>query len=100
MPPPRGHDFWAPLVRAVLDGDAIAAVARRHNVSNSALGYWVSKAKKAAGPSAFLPVRVVSPPRVSHASVLELRVQDVRLRFPAGTEPAYLASVLAALRSC
>lgn len=100
MPVPRGSDFWAPLVRAVLDGDAIAAVARRHNVSNSALGYWVTKAKKASAPASFLPVRVAPPPRARPSSLLELRVEDLRLRFPAGTEPTYLASVLSALRSC
>jgi len=99
MSSPRGSDFWAPLVRAVLDGDPITAVARRHNVSNSALSYWVSKAKKASAPSAFLPVRL-APPRVASSSVLELRIDALRLRFPVGTEPAYLASLLAALRSC
>ena len=100
MSSPRGPDFWAPLVRAVLDGDSIAAVARRHHVSNSALGYWVSKAKKAPNPSSFLPVRVAPSPRVVPPSFLELRSDGLRLRFPIGTEPAYLASLLAALRSC
>lgn len=100
MPPPRGADFWAPLVRQVLSGSSLPSVAAHHKVSNSALRYWVNKARSASPSPSFLPVRVASPSASRGASLIEMRAEGVRLRFAPGTDPSYLASLLAALRAC
>lgn len=101
MSTPRGPDFWPPLVQLVLAGSSVPAVAAQHGVSNSALRYWVNKAKPTADSPSFLPVRVAT--RRSSApspALIEMRAEGVRLRFAPGTDPAYLAALLAALRAC
>jgi len=86
---------WAEIVaEAETAGISQAAVAARHRVSVSALRYQVYKARGARGNGAprLLPVRV-SEERLT----LQAQCGVIRLAFPEGCDPAYVASILAAL---
>ena len=91
----RGRAFWERLTREIEEsGATITGVARRHGVSESALGYWKRRLHDEAKPAALLPVRVVGtgPHR------LEIEAGGVRVVFDEGIEPAYVAAIARALR--
>ena len=71
-------------------------------VSVAALRSWIYRLRRERGSVSeprLLPVRVVaSSPAVGDA--LEVVVGEIRVRVPSGTDPAYVASLLTALRTC
>jgi transposase-like protein len=96
-----GREFWQQLVREVDDGATVADVARRHRVQPGTLSWWRWKLRRsAAGKPVLLPV-VVRPAtmgsRIDRA--IELRVGDLIVRVPIDTDVAYVALLVAALRS-
>jgi hypothetical protein len=96
----KGRAFWERVVADVDAGASQAEAAQRHDVSQSGLAYWVRQlgAEKArsADPQ-LLPVRISG--NVA-ARRLGLVVDDLRLEFDDGTDPAYVAAVARALRAC
>jgi transposase-like protein len=75
--------------------------ARRHGVSQSGLGYWVRKLateKTRTAEPQLLPVRVTTA--VAPSRRFGLIIDDLRLEFDEGAEPAYIAAVARALRAC
>jgi hypothetical protein len=98
MTAPRGASFWQPLVRLTLDGHSVASVARQHGVSHASLSYWKKKLDAEPPPAlSFLPVHVASSHSVAD---LEISLDGVLLRCAVGTDPAYLAALVTALRAC
>lgn len=91
----RGEKFWEKVLAALDAGDTQGAVAERFGVSVSAVRYWVARRRRAGTPE-ILPVRVAMR---SNAG-LELEVGGVVVRLPDGADPAYVAELVRALRSC
>lgn len=97
----RGRAFWERVAADAARCGSQSEAARRHGVSQSGLGYWVRKlAAEKARPAEpqLLPVRVTSA--VALPRRLGLVVDDLRLEFDEGAEPAYIAAVARALRAC
>lgn len=93
---PREESFWRKLVAEVEAGASQVEVARRHDVSASALGYWVRRGKHTQPSAALLPVRVVDDARRR----LEIAIGDVRVAVEDGTDPGYVAALIRAIRAC
>ena len=96
----RDREFWKQLVDEVGGGESIAAVARRHRVQAKTLTWWRWKLGGARGRSVdarFLPV-VVKHAEARVESVIELRVRDVTMRILGGSDVAYVAALVDALR--
>ena len=91
----RGEKFWESVLGAVDAGETQARVAERFGVSVSAIRYWAAKRRHEGTPE-LLPVRVASRRSVS----LELEVGGVVVRVPDTADPAYVAELVRALRSC
>lgn len=91
----RGPAFWAKVLAAIDAGGRQAEVAVRFGVSTAAIRYWLTRRRRAEGPQ-FLPVRVTQ----SAVARLELEVGGVVIRLIDGAEPAYVAELVRALRSC
>ena len=91
----RGEKFWEKVLAAIEDGETRGSVAERFGVSASAVGYWVAKRRRAGVPE-LLPVRVAKRSNVG----LEIEAGGVVVRLPDGAEPAYVAELVRALRSC
>jgi transposase-like protein len=100
------HDrrFWKRVVtEAERSKLTHAGVAEHHGVSVAALRSWIYRLRReraGTGPSEprLLPVRVTPSPVVRES--LEIVVGETLVRVPAGTDPAYVASLVAALRAC
>jgi transposase-like protein len=96
----RDRDFWKQLVGEVERGERIADVARRHRVQAKTLTWWRWKlrgTRVAAVNARFLPV-VVGQAEARVESVIELRVRDVTVRLLGGSDVAYVAALVDALR--
>ena len=91
----RGPAFWAKVMTAVDAGDAQVDVAARFGVSTAAIRYWRTRRRREQRTE-LLPVRVVPTSGVR----LELEVGGVIVRLVDGAEPAYVAELVRALRSC
>lgn len=91
----RGEKFWGKVLAALDAGETQRAVAERFGVSVSAVRYWVTQRRRAGVPE-MLPVRVAARSSVG----LELEVDGVVVRLPDAVEPAYVAELVRALRSC
>lgn len=97
-----GREQWEKLVEELktsgLTQDAFAA---RHGVSVNTLQFWIYKLRREEKAPRFVPVHVVAssaPARRSEAGWLELATRSGHLlRFAEGTDPKYLAAVLAEL---
>jgi hypothetical protein len=86
---------WASIVEeAETPGIHHADVALKHRVSLSALKYHVYKARRGGRSVAprLLPVRIGAEP-----PLLQAQVGAVRLSFPEGCSPSYIAALLTAL---
>ncbi|MGZ6674024.1 MAG: transposase [Solirubrobacteraceae bacterium] len=96
----KGRAFWERAVADVEAGETPAEVARRHGVSPSGLAYWVKRIgaeKTRPAEPQLLPVRItgsIAPRRFG------LVVDDLQLQFDEGTDPAYVAAIAKALRTC
>lgn len=97
----KSRAFWERVVAEAEACGSQSEAARRHGVSQSGLGYWVRKLvaerPRAAEPR-LLPVRVTGT--VPMPRRMGLIVDDLRIEFDEGTEPAYLAAIAKALRGC
>lgn len=79
--------------------------AERRGIPVSTLRSWIYRGRPTEGPKAtaprLLPVTVVVPPGPStsgRGGLLELVIGDsIVLRFPAGTDPRYLAELVGAV---
>jgi len=101
---PQDRRFWK-RVAAVAERSELthSEVAARHGVSVSALRSWIYRLRRergSVGPGEprLLPVRIAASPAVRE--FVEVVVGEVLVRVPTGTDPAYVASLLAALRAC
>ena len=101
------HDrrFWK-RVAALAEQSELThgEVAARHRVSVGTLRSWIYRLRRerdrvGSGGPRLLPVRIASSP-LALREALEVTVGEVVLRVPAGTDPAYVASLVTALRAC
>lgn len=90
----QASERWASIVtEAETAGIPHSEVALKHRVTLSALKYHVYKARKSGGARLrLLPVRMGDEPTMLHA-----HVGAVRLSFPEGCSPSYVAALLTAL---
>jgi hypothetical protein len=93
----RGAEFWAKVVAEAKSGVSREELMVRHGVTKAALKYHLYKKGKRsprAEAPMILPVRVPSEVRW-----LELELgSGMRLRFPEGSDSAYVAAVASKLR--
>jgi transposase-like protein len=95
----RGREFWKQVVGEVERGERIADVARRHRVQPRTLTWWRWKLRaEGAIDTRLLPV-VVSPAQARVESEIELRIRDVIMRVGSGSDVAYVAALVDALRA-
>ncbi|HJX66362.1 MAG TPA: hypothetical protein VJ860_20695 [Polyangia bacterium] len=100
--------FWTDVVsRYERAGQPRKVFAANHKVGLAALQYWICKLRReAAGAKRqavaselrLVPVRV-APQTTAHAGRVEIRFGGLSIRVPLGTDPRYLASVVAATRA-
>ncbi|WP_437763072.1 helix-turn-helix domain-containing protein [Sorangium sp. So ce281] len=93
----REQQFWEQLVAEVDGGATQTDIARRYGVSVSSLARWGRRLKEEGPRAHLLPVRVTTG---ASRRPCGLMVDGVRLEFEEGTDPAYVAAVARALRSC
>jgi transposase-like protein len=98
------HRFWKRVVTEAERSELThAGVAERHGVSVAALRSWIYRLRRERGGTGSSEPRLL-PVRVTALSVaresLEIVVGDTLVRVPAGTDPAYIASLVTALRAC
>ena len=96
----RGREFWKGLVAEVQHGGRLADVARRYGVQPRTLSWWRWKLRtEGAQIPRFLPVvtRPSTAP-VAAPGVVQLRISDVSIRVHTGTDVAYVAALIDALR--
>jgi transposase-like protein len=94
------REVWERAVALVESGSTTrAAVASKCGVSESAVGYWVTKLRRegTARKAGLLPVRVTG--HVVSSSI-EIRMGDVSISVREGADTAYVAELIRALRSC
>jgi transposase-like protein len=95
----RGRDFWRRLVSEVDGGERIADVAGRHRVQPRTLTWWRWKLRADdRHEPLLLPVVVRRPEAVAEPTLLELRIRDVIIRVASGSDVAYIAALVDALR--
>ncbi len=95
------REFWQELAGEVDGGATVAEVARRHRVQPGTLSWGRWKPKKTAPAPAPMLLPVVVRPVVAGAPVtssIELQVDDLIIRVPAGTDVSYVAKLVDALR--
>jgi hypothetical protein len=90
----QGSERWASIVaEAETPGVHHADIALKYRVSLSALKYHLYKARHARSVvPRLLPVRIGGEPLL-----LQAQVGAVRVSFPEGCSPSYVAALLAAL---
>jgi hypothetical protein len=105
--------FWTDMVsRYERAGQPRKVFAANHDVGLAALQYWICKLRREAEgarrqPAAasselrLVPVRVAPQTTATfeHAGRVEIRFGGLSIRVPLGTDPRYLASVVAATRA-
>ncbi len=96
----RSRSEWARVVRSWhASGETAQAFAEQEGLNVSTLRWWQSELRRTGELPAvpkMLPVRVVETV-ASAVATIDLAVGDVRLRFPAGTDPEYLGELVRAL---
>ena len=106
----KARQFWKGIVDLYVgSGQLQTAFAAEHKVGLHMFRYWIYKLRReGAGAQAtpemrLVPVRVETPaqPRVGAAGEerLDIRVAGLSIRVRTGTDPRYVASVVAALRA-
>jgi transposase-like protein len=104
----HGREFWAGLSAEVDAGRSVDAVSKRHGVRPKTLSWWRWKLSQGATrtfrksrKNALLPVVVTDGDVARGGELLEVAVDDVRIRLECGTDVAYVARLINALRrSC
>ncbi len=95
------REVWERAVALIENGSATrSAVAEKLGVSESAVGYWVTKLRREGGTerrTELLPVRVRG--HVA-SSGIEICVGNVSIRVSEGADTAYVAELVRALSSC
>ena len=95
----RGREFWRGLVGEVDAGERIGDVARRHRVQPRTLSWWRWKLRSdGRDEPMLLPVVVSRAEAPTERMPLELRVRDVVVRVAYGSDVAYVAELVNALR--
>lgn len=101
----HGREFWAELSAEVDAGRSVDAVSKRHGVRPKTLSWWRWKLNQAPNPSTrkrrkadFLPVVVTERNAGRGGDLLEVLFDDVRVRLESGTDVAYVARLVDALR--
>ena len=99
----RSRASWAQLVAEAERSGSLVRTAERHGVSPKRLAWWRWSLQRSPAPTSakLLPVVVgsVRPAPSSLVTWLEIASGDVTVRVPAGTDVAYVAALIAALRS-
>ena len=101
----RSREAWRAIVAGYRTSGLTAEVfARRQRVNVATLRWWCTQLRADAPAKAIAPVRFVpvGPARPTLArAFVELQAGDLALRFEAGTDVEYLASLVGALsKSC
>ena len=95
------RSFWKRLVAETERGGTVGSVARRNGVRAGTLTWWRWRLRheeaSSGGAPQLLPV-VVESPRPD-AGPIEIAVADVRLRVEVGSDVAYVATLVGALRT-
>lgn len=96
----RGREFWRGLSGEVDRGERIADVARRHRVQPRTLTWWRWKlgSEDRRREPVLLPVVVRRREQPSEPPAIELRIGDVIIRVGTGSDVAYIAALVGALR--
>jgi transposase-like protein len=94
----RGREFWQERVAEVEAGERVADVARRHRVQPGTLSWWRWKLRGGQREPLLLPVVVRRPTMMESADGLEIRIGDLSIRVRSGSDVAYVAALVAALR--
>ena len=104
--PDERRRYWATLIaRYERSGLSQAKFATEAGVGEAIFRYWLYKTRRErtalvekpgnAGDVRLMPVQIRRP---TSDGRVEVRVADVRVLAPVGTDPAYLADVLMALK--
>ena len=105
--------FWTDMVsRYERAGQPRKVFAANHDVGRAALQYWICKLRREAEgarrpPAAasselrLVPVRVAPQTTATfeHAGRVEVRFGGLSIRVPMGSDPRYVASVVAAMKA-
>ena len=105
--------FWADVVsRYERAGQPRKVFAANHDVGRAAVQYWICKLRREAEgarrpPAAasselrLVPVRVAPQTTATfeHAGRVEVRFGGLSIRVPMGSDPRYVASVVAAMKA-
>lgn len=104
MAPRRDRRFWERVVRELERGGAShAEVAARHGVLVSTLRAWLYRLRRERRPAS--PLVRMLPVEIAHSRAPERAEIEVRIAsgdvvaFESGTDVAYVAKLVAALRS-
>ena len=104
--PRRGREFWERLVAELeRSGDRHADFATRRGVKVAALRYWLYRLRRerhgGKDEPRILPVRVIASTAPTarwpsgDGSLVEIELPSgLRLRFPTGTDGAYIATLV------
>jgi len=95
----RGREFWQELVEEVEAGERVADVAHRYRVQPRTLSWWRWKLRGERRQPLLLPVVVRQPAVMDSADAIEVRVADLSIRVRSGSDVAYVAALVAALRA-
>lgn len=99
----RSRASWAQLVAEAERSGSLERTAERHGVSAKSLAWWRWSLRRGApsSPVKLLPVVVAGgPPAPSSVMTwIEIAAGDVAIRVPVGTDVAYVAALIAAMRS-
>jgi len=96
----KGRRFWERLVGEVEAGASQGEAARRYGVSQGGLGLWVRRIRQEREHRTepqLLPVRLTTPTPIRRCGLV---IDELRIEFDEGTDPAYLAAIAQALRAC
>ena len=100
--------FWTEIVsRYEKAGQPQNVFASGNDVGLAALRYWICKLRREAKAAKVRPELRLVPVRVEPQAVataecagrVEIRLGDLSVRVPVGTDPRYLASIVAAVRA-
>ena len=95
------RSFWKRLVAETERGGSIGPVARRHGVRPRTLTWWRWRLRHEESGSGATPqlLPVVVEGHGPTPRLLEIAIADVRVRVEVGSDVAYVATLVGALRS-
>ena len=108
----RSRDEWAAVVEEYRrSGKSRSAFAREKRINSNTLAWWVSELSRSGVGTAkstkegtesdvrLVPVSIVEREPAGAAEGLEISFGDTVVRFPAGTDAAYVGQVLLEVRA-